>query len=125
MTGFPGKPSLDTITGVVVHSDTPPVGTFECSNPMVNQLQRNIVWGQRGNFIEIPTDCPQRDERLGWTGDAQIFIRTATYNMDVAAFFNKWLGGFGEGQNNERAIPDVAPRKVAMGDGTAAWGDAG
>jgi alpha-L-rhamnosidase len=125
MTGFPGKPSLDTITGVVVHSDTPPVGTFECSNPMVNQLQRNIVWGQRGNFIEIPTDCPQRDERLGWTGDAQIFIRTATYNMDVAAFFTKWLVDLEDAQTKEGAFPDVAPHKVAMGSGVAAWGDAG
>ena len=125
ITGFPGKPSLDTITGVVVHSDTPPVGTFECSNPMVNQLQHNIVWGQRSNFIEIPTDCPQRDERLGWTGDAQIFIRTATYNMDVAAFFTKWLVDLEDAQTKEGAFPDVAPHKVAMGSGVPAWGDAG
>jgi len=125
ITGFPDKPSLDTITGVVLHSDTPPVGTFECSNPMVNQLQRNIVWGQRGNFIEIPTDCPQRDERLGWTGDAQIFIRTATYNMDVGAFFTKWLVDLEDAQTKEGAFPDVAPHKVAMGSGVAAWGDAG
>jgi alpha-L-rhamnosidase len=125
ITGFPGKPSLDTITGVVVHSVTPPAGTFECSNPMVNQLQRNIVWGQRGNFIEIPTDCPQRDERLGWTGDAQIFIRTATYNMDVGAFFTKWLVDLEDAQTKEGAFPDVAPHKVAMGSGVAAWGDAG
>ncbi|MDH4239767.1 MAG: glycoside hydrolase family 78 protein [Phycisphaerae bacterium] len=125
ITGFPGKPSLDAITGVVVHSDTPPVGTFECSNPMVNQLQRNIVWGQRGNFIAIPTDCPQRDERLGWTGDAQIFVRTATYNMDVGAFFTKWLVDLEDAQTKEGAFPDVAPHKVAMGSGVAAWGDAG
>jgi alpha-L-rhamnosidase len=86
VTGYPDEPSLDSITGIVVHSDTPVVGSFECSNPMVNQLYSNTTWGQRSNFIEVPTDCPQRDERLGWTGDAQIFIRTATYNMDVAAF---------------------------------------
>ncbi|HUT46357.1 MAG TPA: family 78 glycoside hydrolase catalytic domain [Sedimentisphaerales bacterium] len=125
VTGYPGKPAIDAIAGVVVHSDTPPAGAFECSNPMVNQLYRNIVWGQRGNFIEVPTDCPQRDERLGWTGDAQIFIRTATYNMDVAAFFTKWLVDLEDAQSPEGAFPDVAPRKVAMGDGTAAWGDAG
>jgi alpha-L-rhamnosidase len=125
VTGYPGKPALDAITGVVVYSDTPLVGSFECSNPMVNQLYKNIVWGQRGNFIEVPTDCPQRDERLGWTGDAQIFIRTATYNMDVAAFFTKWLVDLEDAQSPEGAFPDVAPRKVAMGDGTAAWGDAG
>ena len=125
VTGYPGQPPLDAITGVVVHSNTPPVGSFECSNPMVNQLYKNIVWGQRSNFIEVPTDCPQRDERLGWTGDAQIFIRTATYNMDVAAFFTKWLVDLEDAQSKEGAFPDVAPRKVAMGDGVPAWGDAG
>ena len=125
VTGYPGKPAIDAVTGVVLHSDTPPAGAFECSNPMVNQLFRNIVWGQRGNFIEVPTDCPQRDERLGWTGDAQIFIRTATYNMDVSAFFTKWLVDLEDAQGPEGGFPDVAPRKVAMGDGTAAWGDAG
>jgi alpha-L-rhamnosidase len=125
ITGYPGKPPLDAISGVVLQSDTPLAGAFECSNPMVNQLYKNIVWGQRGNFIEVPTDCPQRDERLGWTGDAQIFIRTATYNMDVSAFFTKWLVDLEDAQGPAGGFPDVAPRKVAMGDGTAAWGDAG
>ena len=125
VTGYPGKPGIDAITGVVVHSAIPLAGSFECSSPMVNQLYSNIVWSQRGNFIEIPTDCPQRDERLGWTGDAQIFIRTATYNMDVSAFFTKWLVDLEDAQSDEGGFPDVAPRKVAMGDGTAAWGDAG
>ena len=125
VTGYPGRPGLDAITGIVVHSDTPVAGSFECSNPMVNQLWRNIVWSQRGNFIELPTDCPQRDERLGWTGDAQIFIRTATYNMDVAAFFTKWLVDLEDAQTKEGAFPDVAPHKVAMGSGVPAWGDAG
>ena len=125
VTGYPGQPALDAITGVVVQSNTPRVGFFKCSNPMVNQLYSNIVWGQRSNFIEVPTDCPQRDERLGWTGDAEIFIRTATYNMDVSAFFTKWLIDLEDAQSPQGAFPDVAPRKVAMGDGTAAWGDAG
>ena len=125
VTGYPGEPALDAITGVVVQSNTPRVGFFECSDLMVNQLYSNIVWGQRSNFIEVPTDCPQRDERLGWTGDAEIFIRTATYNMDVAAFFTKWLIDLEDAQSPQGAFPDVAPRKVAMGDGTAAWGDAG
>jgi alpha-L-rhamnosidase len=125
LTGCPGRPTLDAITGVVVHSNTPRTGSFECSNAMVNQLYKNIVWGQRGNFIEVPTDCPQRDERLGWTGDAQIFIRTATYNMDVAAFFTKWLVDLEDAQTKEGAFPDVAPHKVAMGSGVPAWGDAG
>jgi alpha-L-rhamnosidase len=125
VTGYPDEPSLDSITGIVVHSDTPVVGSFECSNPMVNQLYSNTTWGQRSNFIEVPTDCPQRDERLGWTGDAQIFIRTATYNMDVAAFFTKWLVDLEDAQTPTGAFPDVAPRKASMGSGTAAWGDAG
>lgn len=125
VTGYPGRPPLDAITGVVVHSNTPEAGSFECSNQTVNQLYSNIVWGQRSNFIEVPTDCPQRDERLGWTGDAQIFIRTATYNMDVAAFFTKWLVDLEDAQSKEGAFPDVAPRKAAMGSGVAAWGDAG
>jgi len=125
VTGYPGGPELDAVTGVVVHSAMPPAGSFECSIPMVNQLYRNIVWSQQSNFIEVPTDCPQRDERLGWTGDAQIFIRTATYNMDVAAFFTKWLVDLEDAQSAEGAFPDVAPRKIAVGDGTAAWGDAG
>ena len=76
---------------------------------MVNQLQSNIVWGQRGNFLSIPTDCPQRDERLGWTGDAQVFVRTAAFNMDVAAFFTKWMVDVGGRPVAEGAFPDVAP----------------
>ena len=91
---------------------------------MVNQLQHNIVWGQRGNFLEVPTDCPQRDERLGWMGDAQIFVRTACYNMDVAAFFTKWMRDVDDAQRPDGAFTDVSPR-VAAGAGTAAWGDAG
>ena len=70
-----------------------PASEFESSKPLVNQLQHNILWGQKGNFLDVPTDCPQRDERLGWTGDAQVFARTAAFNMDVAGFFTKWLTG--------------------------------
>jgi len=125
VTGYPGKPELDDITGVVVHSDAQLVGSFECSNPMVNQLYSNLVWSQRSNYIEVPTDCPQRDERLGWTGDAQIFIRTATYNMDVAAFYTKWLIDLEDAQSKEGAFPDLAPRKITTGGGKAGWGDAG
>jgi alpha-L-rhamnosidase len=83
VTGLPNKPGLDAVTGIVIHSDTPLTSSFECSDPMVNRLFKNVVWTQRANFIEIPTDCPQRDERLGWMGDAQIYVRTATYNADV------------------------------------------
>ena len=81
----------ETVTGIVLHSDMTPAGSFECSEPLLNQLQHNIVWGQKGNFVDIPTDCPQRDERLGWTGDIQVFARTAAFNFDIAGFMTKWL----------------------------------
>ncbi len=130
VTGYPGEPSLDAITGQVVHSATPPTGSFECSSPMVNKLQSNIVWGQRGNFLSVPTDCPQRDERLGWMGDAQIFVRTASYNMDVSSFFEKWMVDVEDAQSSEGAFPDVAPLLRGSGlmdlsRGAPAWGDAG
>ena len=124
LTGFPGKPGADAVTGIVTHSDTPLAGTFECSNPLVNQLYRNIVWGQRGNFLAVPTDCPQRDERLGWMGDAQIFIRTASYNMDVSRFFTKWCQDVEDAQRPDGSFTDVSPF-VCCGSGVAAWGDAG
>jgi hypothetical protein len=82
--GFPGTPTADAITGIVVHSDMPRTGTFATSDSLLNQLFHNVVWGQKGNFVGVPTDCPQRDERLGWTGDAQVFSRTAAFNYDVA-----------------------------------------
>jgi alpha-L-rhamnosidase len=130
VSGYPGEPPLEAITGRVVHSATPPTGSFECSSPMVNKLQSNIVWGQRGNFLSIPTDCPQRDERLGWMGDAQIFVRTAAFNMDVAAFFKKWMVDVEDAQSPEGAFPDVAPlfgdrSEAFLKKGSPAWGDAG
>ncbi len=125
VTGYPGDLAPAAITGRVVESDMPPAGTFECSNALVNQLQRNIAWGQRGNFLSIPTDCPQRDERLGWLGDAQIFARTACGNRDVAAFFTKWMRDVADAQSPDGAFPDVAPRLVDRSDGAPAWGDAG
>ena len=79
---------------------------------MLNQLQHNIVWRQTGNFIDVPTDCPQRDERLGWTGDAQVFVRAATFNADVAAFFTKWLQDLDDAQGYAGQIPSVAPTLV-------------
>ena len=125
VTGYPGKPGLDAVTGCVVGSDTPRTGLFTCSSPLVNQLVQNIDWGQRGNFLSIPTDCPQRDERLGWMGDAQIFARTATYNRDVAAFYENWLVSVRDGQSPEGGFSDVSPRMVDLANGAPAWGDAG
>jgi len=113
------------LTGCVVHSDTPRSGTFECSDELVNQLWRNVDWGQRGNFLSVPTDCPQRDERLGWLADAQVFLPTASLNMDVAAFITKWGDDVLDAQLPDGAYPDVAPRIVFGRDGAPAWADAG
>ncbi|MCA1729966.1 MAG: glycoside hydrolase family 78 protein [Actinobacteria bacterium] len=130
VTGYPGEPPLDAITGRVVHSAMLPSGSFECSNTMVNRLQSNIIWGQRSNFVSVPTDCPQRDERLGWMGDAQVFVRTASFNMDVSAFFTKWMRDVEDAQSPEGAFPDVAPllsdlSLLDLSNGAPAWGDAG
>ena len=126
VSGYPGRPHTDAITGVVVHSATAPTGTFGCSDPLINQLQRNIVWGQKGNFVDVPTDCPQRDERLGWTGDAQVFIRTAAFNMDVSSFFSRWLRDLEDSQAESGAYPPVAPfTGIVHEDGGPAWADAG
>ncbi|WP_224723674.1 glycoside hydrolase family 78 protein [Paenibacillus vietnamensis] len=135
--GFPGEPELTTISGKVIHSDTPAAGSLETSDPMVNKLYSNIVWGQRGNFLSVPTDCPQRDERLGWTGDAQIFARTASYNMDVSRFFTKYMRDIVDAQQPSGAFTDVAPdagwirhkmwntRLNWFAPDNAGWGDAG
>jgi alpha-L-rhamnosidase len=116
--------TLVEFVGVVLHSDTPPIGHFACSNPLLNQLQRNIVWGQKSNFLEVPTDCPQRDERLGWTGDAQVFVRTAAFNMDVHGFFRKWIQDIRDAQGPAGGIPAVVPSLVMeLEDGGPAWSD--
>ncbi len=128
VSGYPGTPDLDTITGCVVHNATPPVGSFECSSELINKLYSNICWGQRGNFISIPTDCPQRDERLGWMGDAQIFVRSATFNMDVSAFFTKWMDDVSDAQSDEGAFADFCPRLTQderAFEAAPGWGDAG
>jgi alpha-L-rhamnosidase len=128
VTGLPGEPNLTHLTGVVVHSDTPMTGRFETSDPLINRLQENIVWAQRGNFLDVPTDCPQRDERLGWTGDAQVFARTAAFNADVAGFFTKWLGDVRADQKPvgslPHVIPDVLTRGKPEGGGATGWADA-
>ncbi len=126
--GWPGEPSLDDFTGIVVHSAIQPTSTFETSNPLLNQLQHNIIWGQKGNFLDIPTDCPQRDERLGWTGDAQVFARTASFNHDTAAFYTKWLKDVALDQQDDGAVPFVIPNVIShrtrKGDSASAgWAD--
>ncbi|QKJ29338.1 family 78 glycoside hydrolase catalytic domain [Mucilaginibacter mali] len=121
--GYPGAINPDDFTAVALYSNMAPTGTFECSNPMINQLQHNIQWGQKGNFLDVPTDCPQRDERLGWTGDAQVFFRTAAYNYDVKRFFTKWMADVAVSQRADGAIPHVVPDILNGSGGSAGWAD--
>jgi alpha-L-rhamnosidase len=123
--GYPGTLSPESLSGIVIHSDIKPTGSFSCSNPMINQLQHNIQWGQKGNFLDVPTDCPQRDERLGWTGDAQAFARTACFNADVAAFYTKWLRDVAADQKTDGSVPHVVPNVLSHGRETGASASAG
>ena len=119
-----GTITPDQITAIAVYSDIKRTGHIKTSNAKLNQLFSNIVWGQLGNFLDVPTDCPQRDERLGWTGDAQVFIKTATYNFDVEKFFTKWLNDLKVDQYANGAVPDVIPDWLNNKHISAAWGDA-
>jgi len=125
--GLKNKPALGSLTGVVFHSACSEVGHFTCSEPLLNRLAQNILWSQRGNYMGIPTDCPQRNERCGYTGDAQFFMRTAVYNMDVAAFFSKWLVDVCEDSQLPGGwFADHAPHYCAPGAGpNIGWSDAG
>jgi alpha-L-rhamnosidase len=126
LSDFPGDADDETITGLVLHSDTPLVSSFECSDSTINQLFKNIVWTQRANFIDLPTDCPQRDERMGWTGDAQVYVASAALNADVSAFYTKWLRELMESQRPSGAFPGYAPFPFQHGwDFGTAWADAG
>ena len=110
---------------VVVHSDIKRTGSFRCGNEKINQLYHNIIWGQKGNYLDIPTDCPQRDERLGWTGDTQVFCRTGAINYDVEKFFEKWLGDVALDQEANGAVRGVIPIIPGLTTSiSAAWGDA-
>lgn len=130
LSGLKTAPKIEAVTGLVWHTEMAPTGDFRCSDPLLNKLQANIRWGQRGNFLEIPTDCPQRDERLGWTGDAQVFVPTAAFNYDVAAFFRKWARDLTDGQHASGAFPDTAPDLYfdiwpSSVGANAAWAEAG
>lgn len=122
--GYPGELKPENITAVALYSDMSPAGTFSCSDPLINQLQHNIQWGQRGNFLDVPTDCPQRDERLGWTGDAQAFSRTATFNFDAHNFFSKWLKDVAADQQPDGMVPWVIPNVLHPRNGASTgWAD--
>ena len=120
--GYPGDLKPEDFTAVALYSDMKPMGTFSCSNALINQLQHNIQWGQKGNFLDVPTDCPQRDERLGWTGDAQVFSRTASFNMDVHNFFAKWLKDVAADQYPSGSVPFVIPNVLADQNATTGPG---
>lgn len=117
------EPEKDWVQGLVLHSDLPRIGRFESSHAKLDQLQSNIVWGQRGNFLDIPTDCPQRDERMGWTGDAQAFCATSMFNYDSHAFWKSWLGSMRDDQMDSGKIPVVIP-DVFAGPDSPGWMDA-
>lgn len=116
--------AADQIHAVVLHSEMRRTGWLTSSEPMLNQLFSNILWSQKGNYLDIPTDCPQRDERYGWTGDGQIFCRTATYQFDVRQFFRKWLADVRAAQHENGWVPEVVPSLTAYKPGGAAWSDA-
>ena len=124
VTAWPGTLTADSIVAVVVHSDMQRTGWFECSDPLINQLHENIVWGMRGNFVDVPTDCPQRSERLGWTGDIQVFGPTAVLLYDVAGVLASWLQDLAAQQTSDGVVPYVIPSvKPAMVSATCGWGD--
>ncbi|MEX0332599.1 MAG: family 78 glycoside hydrolase catalytic domain [Puniceicoccaceae bacterium] len=133
ISGLSKAPSSGDLTACVVQSATPQSGSFSCSHEGVNRLWLNGLWSQIDNFLSVPTDCPQRDERLGWMGDAQVFIRTAAFNMDVAAFFTKWMVDVEDAQTENGIFPDTAPRLPEDGNfigldglgGSPGWADAG
>ena len=131
--GFEEDVNIDNFRGVVLSSAIESIGKFKTGNERINRLQQNILWGLRGNFVDIPSDCPQRDERQGWTADAQIFLPTATFNVNVKGFFKKWLKDLSAGQKDQNgAVPFIVPDILKGGgvfchgkaDTTAAWGDA-
>jgi alpha-L-rhamnosidase len=126
ISGADAPPAIKEVAGIMVHSTMARTLAFDSSNPLLNKLNDNIDWGFRGNALDVPTDCPQRDERAGWTGDAQVFAKTAMLHRDDAAFFTKWLVDLvQDGQGADGALPDVAPYISVVGRGNAAWEDSG
>ena len=128
VTGLKSKPQIDAITGRVFNSDMTETGRFESSDPTLNKLWQNILWTQRGNMLSIPTDCPQRDERLGWMGDIQIFVGTGIFNMNMAAFYTKWMRDVRDAQAEDGRFADFSPHpfgKDKVFTGVPGWGDAG
>ncbi len=124
LTGFPGVPTLETIEGLFFHSNVPKVGNFICSNDLINKIHKNIIWGQLSNLMSIPTDCPQRDERHGWMGDAQLAAEEAILNFDMARFYSKYLQDIKLSQRDDGSISDVVPPYWPIYPADPAWGTA-
>lgn len=125
VTGYPGTPPRDALQGIAFYTGAEFTAKLRTGSPMVNQLWSNILWGQRGNFLSVPTDCPQRDERLGWMGDAEVFWRTASFNANLAAFSHKFTTDIRDAQSLSGAFADVSPRVGPTGESAAGWADAG
>lgn len=118
------KVNPNDFTAIAVHSDIERTGFIECSDKKLNKLFSNIIWGQKSNYLDIPTDCPQRDERLGWTGDAQVFVKAASYNFDVKKFYEKWLHDLAACQEENGKVGNVVPDIIFDYFASSAWGDA-
>ncbi|MEI8246800.1 MAG: family 78 glycoside hydrolase catalytic domain [Lentisphaerota bacterium] len=125
VSGYPGIPGLDTVTGVVIHSDLERVGNFSCSEPIVNQLSETVAWGLRDNLLEVPSDCPSRGERLAWTGDAQVMMQMAVNYFNVAPLMTKWIIALNDSQGPNGEYPYCAPNDTDVLSPEAGWGDAG
>jgi alpha-L-rhamnosidase len=123
--GYPGKPGAEALDGIVLHSDLPTTGQLVVDNPLIEQIWRNTVWSQRSNFVGIPTDCPQRDERMGWMGDAEVFWDAAAFNMDVDAFTRRFMGEVRASQRADGAFTDISPLPAPLLAGSPGWADAG
>jgi alpha-L-rhamnosidase len=121
VTGLPGKPTLDTLAGRVVHDDLEVVGQFACSNPLINQIYKNIVWGTSGNYRSLPTDCPQRDERQGWLGDRSEESKGESYLFNISALYSKWLQDMEDSQRESGSIPDVCPAHWPIYSDNVTW----
>ena len=120
---WPEEVKAENFVSIAIYSDMKRTGYFECSDKDVNRLFENVVWGQRSNFVDVPTDCPQRDERLGWSGDAQVFARTASLIYDTERFFRKWLHDLSLGQSNDGGVPHVIPNPDWIDNGAMGWAD--
>jgi alpha-L-rhamnosidase len=119
--GYPGKPNLTSIAAKVVHTDVTPIGNFNSSNSLFNRIHYNVLWGQESNLFSIPTDCPQRDERMGWMADADLSAEEAIHNFNMAAFYTNWIREIQDDQNKDGSVPDLVPHHKWSGVGTPAW----